>query len=348
MKTKISPIAIFIIGLLLSTSCNKDSDVTFSDEIIDSKTASVSVTISGTDSKEIGTRALGSPTQAEENSIFNYLIYVFYPNGTLEKVDTVSTGTLTKTVSNLMAGTKKVVVLANVPANYTAITSYSDLDTAMLHLDSQDAATLTTTGLTMSGEAPATIAAGSTNTLSVPVSRVAAKIKLGGVTIDPTSGHDPTKFELVAAHIMKARGHASMGIPTITTKNVFHGGTIGTVSTTNKACLTESISTGNEGCYFYVFPNDNTAGNATLFTIEGKYENVTKYFTFCINDCASSTPNDGTGEYIKRNTAHTVYVTIKKPGGGSTDPEQLADLTDLEVTVVPQDWTIIPDQPVSW
>jgi hypothetical protein len=350
MKTKILQLAL-IMGLLMNASCSNDNDVVATSGTIDSGTASLSITISGVECDEIGvdkvgTRALGSPTLPQENNIFNYLIYVFYPNGTLEKVDTVSTSTLTKTVTNLMAGSKKVVVLANVPTSYANIASYSDLDTAMLHLDTQDT-DLSTTGLAMSGEVSTTLVAGSTNTISVPVSRVVAKIKLGGITIDPASGHDSTKFELKAVHIMKARGHATMGVPTINTQDTFYGGTLGIVSTTIKGYLSEPISAGNEACYFYVFPNDNTSNNGTLFTIEGEYEGITKYFSFCINDNVIN-PNDGTGEYIKRNTVHTIYVTLKKPGGGSTDPEQLADLTDLDVTVVPQDWITIPDQPVEW
>lgn len=350
MKTKILQLAL-IMGLLMNASCSNENDVVATGEKVDLGTASLSITISGVECDEIGvnkigTRALGNPTLTQENYIFNYMIYVFYPNGTLEKVETVSTSTLTKTVTNLMAGTKKVVVLANVPASFATISDYSDLNTAMFHLDTQEATNLLTTGLAMSGEVSATLVSGSTNTISVPVSRVVAKIKLGGITIDPASGHDPAKFQLVAVHIMKAKGYATMGVPTVNT-NTFYGGTLGTVSTTTKAYLTESISSGNESCYFYVFPNDNTSSNGTLFTIEGTYDGVTKYFSFCINDNVVSV-GDGTGEFIKRNTVHTINVTLKKPGGGSTDPEQLADLTDLDVTVVPQDWIIIPDQPVEW
>jgi hypothetical protein len=352
MKTFFLQSALFACGLLLSVSCSKDNEIPIGEEELDLKNASLTITVSGSESKDVGglkfdTRALGTPSQAEENKIFNYLIYVFYTNGSLEKIDTVDNGTLTKTVTGLMAGTKKVVILANAPANFPTIVNYNDLDTTKFNLDTQDPSNLSTSGLTMSGEETKTLISGTTNTLSIPVYRVVAKIKLGGITINASPGHDPAKFELVAAHIMKARGRSTMGIPSISTDDIFYGGLVGTVSTTNKSYLTQTITAGNENCYFYVFPNDNTSDNATLFTIEGKYDDVTKYFSFCINDKIIN-PDDGTGDYIKRNTVHTINVTIKKPGGGTIDPEQQADLTDLDITIVPQDWTVIPEQPAEW
>jgi len=348
MKTRFFQLAVLLGGLLLTVSCSKDDET---DEP-GLETTSLSVTISGTESKNVEkrnveTRALGNPTLAEENKVFGYSIYVFFPNGSLEKVETVSDGTLTKTVTGLTVGAKKVVVLANVPTAYSTIGHYDDFEDAMFNLDTQEPSTLSTTGLAMSGEAPKILVAGSTNTLSVPISRIVAKIRLGGITIDAASGHDPAKLELVAVHIMKARGNYNMGIPTEKTDDVFYGGTVGTVSTITKTYLSEAISTGNEDCYFYVFPNDNTSGNATLFAVEAKYDNVTTYFSFYIND-KEIIAGDGSGEYIKRNTVHTINVTLKKLGGGATDPEIVAEPADMDVTIVPQDWILIPEQSVEW
>lgn len=345
--------ALLLIGLLVNVSCSKDSETPIGGkEDVTPRTESLTVTIAGTEGYEIGkpnveTRALGTPTLTEENKIFGYSIYVFYANGSLEKVETVSGGTLTKTVTGLIAGAKKVVVLANIPTGYSTITHYDDFDGAMFSLDTQEPSNLATTGLAMSGEKTATLVAGSTNTVSIPVARIAAKIKLGGITINAAPGHDPSKFELVAVHIMKAQGGANKGLPTLKTSNVYYGGTAGTISTTTKSYLTESISTGNENCYFYVFPNDDADTHVTLFTIEGKYDGVTTYFAFRIND-EVDTPGDGTGEFIKRNTVHTINVTLKKLDGGTSDPELPADPTDMDVTIVPQDWTVIPNQNVEW
>lgn len=352
MRVKILFPALFIIGLLLNVSCSKEGELSNDNEGIELRTASLSVTISGKESSNIGkskteTRALGTPTQAEENKIFNYSIYVFYPNGTLEKVETLSGGTLTKNVTGLTAGAKQVVILANVPTGFPTITNYNDLATAMFNLDTQEASNLSTTGLAMSGEATTTLASGNANTLTVPVSRIVAKIKLGGITINAAPGHDPSKFDLVAVHIMKVKANTTMGVPTVVTDNTYYGGMMGLISSTNKTYLTESISTGNENCYFYVFPNDNSSNNATLFVIEGKYNNVTNYFSFRINE-NTITPGDGTGEFIKRNTVHTINVVLKKLGGGTTDPEQPSDPTSLDVTIVPEDWKVIPDQNVEW
>lgn len=53
-----------------------------------------------------------------------------------------------------------------------------------------------TNGLFMSGEGTVTLSANSTAATTVSVSRVAAKVKLGTITISPEAGHDPDKFVL--------------------------------------------------------------------------------------------------------------------------------------------------------
>ena len=76
---------------------------------------------------------------------------------------------------------------------------------------------------------------------STPSSRIAAKIKLGTVTISPDPGHDPDKFVLNKVIVMKARGSAMMGLPSAAyTPNVFYGGMAGDKSTV-KAYLSETI-----------------------------------------------------------------------------------------------------------
>lgn len=352
MKTKFLFITLLASGVLLNVSCSKESTAFIEEEDLNLKTASLTLTVSIDNGNEIvasnvETRALGNPTQADESKIFNYSVYVFYPNGSLEKAETISGSTLTHTITGLTAGTKRVVVLANVPAGYATINHYDDIEDEMFLLDTQEPAVLSSTGLAMSGETTTILNPGSANTLSLSISRIVAKIKLGGITVNAAAGHDPSKLNFVAIHIMKARANANMGIPAIKTGNAFYGGVTGTVSTIAKSYLTDSITTGNENCYFYVFPNDSTSGNATLLSIEATYDNVKTYFTFSINDKVVA-PGDGTGEYIKRNTVHTVNVTLKKLDGGSTDPEQPADPADLDVTIVPENWVDIPAQAVEW
>lgn len=100
--------------------------------------------------------------------------------------------------------------------------------------------------------------------------------------------------------------------------------------------------------YFYVFPNDNTGGNAALITLVGTYDGQLTYFPFRINDKPGSDGATSDGTFIQRNHVYTVNVTLKRLGGGSADPEVPADPASLTVTVEPQEWATELVQNVEW
>ena len=157
-----------------------------------------------------------------ENTVKNVTVFVFNANGTLDKKQTFASSSFSETITGLIAGTKKVVVVANVPSgvafpdgiNYSW---FADARNAM-DLETQSPQT---NGLFMSGEGTVTLSANSTAATTVSVSRVAAKVKLGTITVSPEAGHDPDKFVLSRAVVMKARGSATMGLP-----SVQHSGTV--------------------------------------------------------------------------------------------------------------------------
>lgn len=320
----------------MNTSCTKEDGV-----LVTGDTTSLTVKLAGDNES----KAVGAPTSSEENAVKNFTVYVFYPGGPLEKSAT-ATGSTTTIIDGLTTGDKRIAVVANVPAGFANITNYSQFASAMFDLDTQDPAGIEANGLAMSGEMVKTLVGGNENSANLKISRVVAKVELLSIDIDAEAGHDPALFELVAVHIMKARATSNMGLPEILTGNAFYGGTIGTVSTTQKGYLAETITlSDNENRYFYVFPNGDT--DATLLTIEGKYNGVTTYFPFRINEKAIE-DQPGSGEYIKRNTRHRIAVTLKRLNGGTTDPEQPADPASLTVTITPQDWVLIPTQNVEW
>ena len=160
-----------------------------------------------------------------ENTVKNVTVFVFNANGTLDKKQTFASSSFSETITGLIAGTKKVVVVANVPSgvafpdgiNYSW---FADARNAM-DLETQSPQT---NGLFMSGEGTVTLSANSTAATTVSVSRVAAKVKLGTITVSPEAGHDPDKFVLSRAVVMKARGSATMGLPSVNTPELFYGG----------------------------------------------------------------------------------------------------------------------------
>lgn len=51
-----------------------------------------------------------------ENTVKNVTVFVFNANGTLDKKQTFASSSFSETITGLIAGTKKVVVVANVPS----------------------------------------------------------------------------------------------------------------------------------------------------------------------------------------------------------------------------------------
>lgn len=339
-----------LLAALAAFSCNTEEP----SEAAGEATASLAITLSGQDTRsravaptdEEGTEAL----KAAENKLHNVTVFVFNNNGTLDKKHVFSTSALTETVTGLIAGQKKIVVLANVPTsvvlpetiNYAWFADPSNV----IDLDTQFTAE---GGLFMSGEGTATLSANQTATTTIPLSRLVAKVKLGTITVTPDPGHELQKFALNKVLIMKARGSAQMGVPSAAyTPGVLYGGMQGDKSQV-KTYLSETISTSDyANRYFYVLPSDNDDENTTLVTLAGTYDGQAVYFPFRINDKVGSDGATTDGKFIRRNNVYVVNVTLKRPGSGSDNPEVPADPASLTVTVEPQEWETELIQNVEW
>lgn len=334
------------------SGCSRDDSGSADDR--SEANASMTVTLRG---ETAGSRAVAPTTDPEltaleeaENALKNVTVFVFNNNGTLDKKHQFSTTGLTETITGLLAGPKKVVVLANVPSGVVfpdgiGYDWFADAAN-VIELGTQEVAT---NGLFMSGEGTVTLVADQTAAATVSISRLVAKVKLGTVKIEPDAGHDASKFVLDKVMIMKARGSATMGIPTVAyTPDLFYGGMAGAKSTA-KDYLTEDIAADDyANRYFYVLPSDDDDKNTTLLTLAGTYDGEPVYYPFRINDKIGTDGQTSDGTYIKRNTGYVINVTLKKLGSGSSDPEVPADPASLTVTVEPQAWETDLIQNVEW
>ena len=274
-------------------------------------TASLTVTLKGQEPSVRAVAPAGDPEQEElaaaENSVHNVTVFVFNANGTLDKKHTFAPSVLSETITGLLAGPKKLVVLANVPSTVSFPDGidydwFADVRN-VIGLDTQKTAA---DGLFMSGEGSVTLTANASETSTVAVSRLVAKVKLGTVSIVPEAGHDADYL----AETVTAEDHANR--------------------------------------YFYVLPSDNADGNTTLITLAGTYAGEPTYFSFRINDGTVTGGGTNDGTFIRRNSVYTVNVTLRRLGGGSTDPEVTADPASLTVTVEPQEWATELVQNVEW
>lgn len=333
MKNLYLTVAAFTGFAITLAACSQNEQVT--DEV-QGQPATLTVSIQGGNS-DASVRSTGVVTNTDENTVSSFSVYVYnQPSNILEKKQDF-TSVLIGTVTGLTTGDKKIVVVANAPAAYASLAAntYSALNTNMFDLDTQT----TSNNLAMSGETTTTLGT-STNTVSVNISRVVAKVQLGTVTISPNPGNTGT-LVLNKVYIMRAKSTSNMGTPTIATGSSFYGGMTGTTSTTVQTFLSENyapLEPTTNPAYFYVFPNDNTGNNSTLITLEGTYDGTTTYYPFVIND----------GTYISRNTYYTINVTLKETGSGSSDPEAPVSPATLDITVVPQNWIVAPVINVTW
>ena len=335
-------------SVFLTVACNKGEET----GAASGETASLTVTLGGqADRSRAVVPTDGAETLKQaENNVKNVTVFVFNANGTLDKKQTFAPSSLSETITGLLAGSKKVVVLANVPAgiafpdgiNYSWFADMKNV----IDLDSQSPET---NGLFMSGEDAVTLSPNTVTSATIPINRVVAKVELGTLTLEPEPGHDPAKFVLNSVMIMKARSSATMGIPSVVyTPDSFYGGMQGNKSVA-KAYLSENISIADHADrYFYVLPSDNADNQATLITLAGTYDGSPVYFSFRINDKAASGEAASDGTFIRRNRVYTVNVTLKRLGGGSSDPEVPADPASLTVTVEPQEWETEIVQNVEW
>jgi len=344
--------------VLASLAACSDNEINENEKGNEEK-ASITVTLKGetlASSKATGNSAT-IDDETDERKIVNFKVYVFnYSNGSLEKsVDGVVTDGVAETtlVDGLnTAGTKRVVVVANVPAGFPTINNYANFETATFDLGLQDPANRATTGLVMSGESGQLTLTGATDPdpVSVSIKRVVAKIELGSITITPDPGHT-APFVLTGVSIQKAKSSANIGPVTIISNGPLYGGYAGTeslVPTPNY--LADAISTDADNGspktfdnFFYVFPNED---DETLMTIIGTYNGSTTYFPFRINMVAGEQNADGT--LIKRNTRYILNVTLKELGNGTTDPDFPTDPAAIDVTITTEGWEGPLTQDVEW
>lgn len=342
-----------MLALAFFGACSNDEV----NEVSNGEKASITITLKG---ENLSSRAVGnnSGTETDEQKIVNYKVYVFnYNSGVLEKEadGTVEDGAAGMTQIDELnaAGTKRVVVAANLPEGFPTISNYSDFETKTFDLGLQNPANLATTGLVMSGESPElTLTSGKPVPVAISIRRVVAKIELGTITVIPEAGHTEP-FTLTHVSIQKAKSQATIGPSEILSETPFYGGIIGSESSVPASdnYLLDAIAgeqldgTAREfDNFFYVFPNDET-GAETLLTISGTYKGAITHFPFRINGIADGTAD---GTLIKRNTRYILNVTLKKLGSGTTDPDVPGDPAAVEVTVTAQGWEGPLVQNVEW
>lgn len=368
MKAILQSMLMIVAGTLMF-SCNNDDN-----EIAGSENTSLVVSIyneSSDHTRRVGDGTVNSPL---ESVISNLTIFVFnYNTGTLEKMQsfTVSAEDNKKIVTGLTTGTtKRVVAFVNVPTNldFSTITSYNDLHQNLITIDSQNsAADLSTVGLFMSGEYESALALSATEVkqISIGIKRRVAKVVLSSLIVNPDASSNLNLFSLGGVSIQRARltGTPIGGLvhPAGDPATIYGGGFPSPSGASPAFNITKSyfvepipfdftgyvpgteiIGQATDRRYFYVLPNNNENGFATLLAIYGEYSGEQVFYPFVIND------NTSTFGVLDPNVRYILSVTLRKINLPSTDPNIVPEEASVEVTLVPQDWEGPISQNVEW
>ncbi|MCD8073331.1 MAG: fimbrial protein, partial [Alistipes sp.] len=299
--------------------------------------------------------------EENENLVNNFTAFVFNANtGRLEAKGSPSPNALSVTIPNLNTATpKRVVVLANTSIDIQVGGNYSELSSAVnfIDLDTQEFGHVTSGGgMAMYGEETVSLNEG-TNSKTIYIDRLAAKVKVSKVTVTPDpelgfSAGDLQNFKLTGVTMQKVVGKAGfLG----GNDGVLYGGIAGgdNASTVQKDYLADqfdpslqSFTQGQTRTYnnfFYVLPNDGVSIDSkehyTMVALVGEYYGEVVYFPVEIKDEEDV--------MVKMNTTYTLEFKIKDLGG-SPGPEIPKGEAELEVNVVVNDWHFAPTQQVEW
>lgn len=371
---KITLSLLLLSAMIIGTSCSDNNE---NQNGLEEGTASLTVSIKG----QPVTRYSGGSTTtkpAAETVVSNFTVFVFnFVSGDLEKSQgfTVTPGNYTGKVTGLNTGTKKrVVAFVNVPTDLdlSTITTYDQLNNCMISLDSQNASDIATTGLFMSGECTNVVTLSPTvvNEISIPVKRRVAKIILKSLIINANTANLPN-FALTGVSVQKARLSGTSFGPLVQPSGddtkIYAGGIASPAGATPDFNLTRNyllealqlpadyvsgaqiITTENDEKYFYVLPNNDTNGNATLLALAGTFGTTPEnaYYPFLINGSVGDGSTDG--KFIESNKVYALSVIINKPQSPSEDPNKIPSQGGiLDVTIDPQDWDVTINQTVEW
>jgi len=353
---------------VLATGCSKDemnSEGNTGNGNEAGGNGSINITIKGESASARADRALASPV---ENSVKSFTVYVFNnATGVLEKSQDFGEsqeGDIKGTIDGLsVVSQKRVVVLVNQPDGFPTIKNYSDFEevSTMIALETQEG-NINVKGLFMSGEHENPVKLSTTETvgITVTVKRVVAKVKLGSLTVTADDKVSLSDFHLISVGVQNVRDKASVfgSLDKPNTGFGYIGGHV--LPESNKEAKTflhdlyslpMDYIEGTKlepGLSYYVFPNDNSDGYATMLTLHGLYKTKPMYYSFLINEKKGSNGSTTDGKWIERNKIYTLNVLLKKLGSGGEDPDVPNEEVSMDVEIDVADWEGELVQEVEW
>lgn len=271
---------------------------------------------------EVDTKISGSSSESTVNDL---QVFVFDDGGMLEAYGNTQSSSLSL---DCIPGTKQVVALVNAP-DLSGISSYAGLTGQISSLSDNEVGTLV-----MEGEKSVNLA--TSTTVTVPVSRLVAKISLVGITNElALDYHRNQSFTVVSAYLINVAGtktYLSDSQPDVWYNKMKYSSELETMlwETLGNTLIKPSASY-SKTHYFYCYPNDTEndyndgtwQARHTRLVVEAKIGTDTYYYPVTLPQ-------------IEQNTAYEVSLTVTRPGSDS--PDRPVDTETASFTVKVLDW----------
>ena len=267
-----------------------------------------------------------SGTPSGEDKVSNLQIFVFdKQSGALEAYGSADASTLKLTC---LPGNKDIVALVNAPSQ-SGIATLSELQSKTSKLSENS-----TGKLVMSGQLTKELAA-SSNSVTINVSRLAAKVTLLSVKNQMTLEANRNKaFVVTAVYLINVAGDrtylTSSAPGSWYNKMKYETGSPSFLYDSPKATLAYGKTYSTQH-YFYCYPNPTStdanggtwSARKTRLVVEATLGGETCYYPVTLADVA-------------QNTEYTVSLTVTRPG--SSSPDIPVSTNEATFTVTVQDW----------
>ena len=319
MKAKVIMTAF---AALMLTACNKDN----TDNRLSNCNEWYDLTVG---IPEVRTKVSEKNSPGTPNAVNTLQVLVFDDSGKLEASSMQESETAVLTCK---AGSKKVVTLVNAP-ELENITSYSQIKNSASHLEDN-----TIDSMVMEGETELDLEA--TTSVTVPVSRLAAKIVLRQVVNSFTFKSDQSKeFIVHKVYLLNAVGEKSYLADVSPT--IWHNkkqleaddAPYFTYEELSNPVKLPYNGTWTADKYFYCYPNLSQADSSeeiwseryTRLVIEATLDGKQMYYPISL-------------PLIQQNSVYEVSLKITRPGSSSPDIPVTGVAAEFDVDV--QDWII--------
>ncbi|MCQ2135805.1 MAG: fimbrial protein [Bacteroidales bacterium] len=304
-------------AIALAGSCSKQEPVSTPQQNFPEAVATLSVALR--------TPLTKSSQTAQEEAVSSLDVFVFNEDGS--RVEASAHGSSTSVDVSVSIGTKVVAALVNYSGEIPSFVSVSDLEEIVSDLSDN-----TPSKFVMYGKTGAT-AVTTSSAVTVEVSRLVARVKLGQVINALTGPYEGEQLQVSGAYLINVAGESLLGGSSAVPSKWYN-------KQKNCSELPSLLNAGTQ-MNFYCYPNSVSSDSSskdwspryTRLVVEAVIAGHTWYYPINL-------------PLIKANCSYEIpSLTITRLG--STDPDTPIEVGTASFTVEVKDWTVVPKTEVT-